>query len=86
MKNLTELGYSCTTFTERVLMRNVKEKMCYFPVVLVARLLVTSISGPADCVVLCDALRFLLWTLRYPLHGLRSSFIVSENVFCGFVL
>ena len=67
MKNLTELGYSCTTFTKRVLMRNVEEKMCHFPVVLGARLLYTSISGPAGCVVLCVALRFLLWTLRYLL-------------------
>ena len=29
MKNLTERGYSFFTFTERVLVRNVKEKMCY---------------------------------------------------------
>ena len=67
MKNLTEREYSFTTFTERVLMRNVEEKMCFFPVVLVARLLLTSISWPADYVALFDALRFLSWTLRYLL-------------------
>ena len=72
MKNLTERGYSDTTFTERLHVRNVKEMVCYnapvsgsqtalcFPSCSLRASFSTSMLGPVDCVARSDALRFFV--------------------------
>ena len=69
MKYLTERWFSFTTFTERVLVRNVKEKM---PV----RLVSPPFTSLVVCVALRDALRFLCVT---PCDSLHSLIIVSPK-------
>ena len=53
-----------------------EQRLLVFPVILVARLLSTSMLVPVDCVAMSDAPRCFvcLWTLRYSLLFARTAF------------